>query len=86
MQLTPEDVNLADVALALRREFQADAPGGYLEGRTVLRDMVAGELDCSVLEAEQIVDTMVSRGFLRFVGDPIAAPEPGIWLIDPAAS
>jgi hypothetical protein len=38
-----------------------------------VRDVVVSELDCSTLAAEEIVDTLVAQGFLRYEGDPIAA-------------
>lgn len=60
----PESVDLA----ALRGSLET-ACGAFVEGevveRTRLRDEVARQLACSVLEAERIVDTMVGRGFLR---------------------
>jgi hypothetical protein len=34
-------------------------------GRTTLRDEVVQRLDCSMLEAEHMVDTLVARGFVR---------------------
>ena len=32
--------------------------------------MLAHELHCSDVEAEQLVDTLEMHGFLRFAGDP----------------
>jgi hypothetical protein len=37
---------------------------GAVVGRTRLRDAVAHELQCSQLQAEQLVDTMIGRGLL----------------------
>ncbi|HET8935090.1 MAG TPA: hypothetical protein VFN67_16695 [Polyangiales bacterium] len=34
-------------------------------GRTLLRDQLVRSLNCSMLEAEQLVDTMIARGFIR---------------------
>lgn len=63
MDLIPEDIDLADLTRRLR-----DASGrvfvGAIVGRTAIRDEVASMLDCSLLEAEQLVDTMIGRGFL----------------------
>ena len=70
--LVIEDVDLATLVESLRRRFAAARPVGFLEGRTALRDAAAEELDCSDLEAEEIVDTLVARGFLRYEGDPQA--------------
>jgi hypothetical protein len=46
---------------------------GYLDGRTALRDAVVEELRCSELEAEEIVDTLVARGFAHYEGNPAAS-------------
>jgi hypothetical protein len=69
MPYRPEETDLAELATELMREFAAKPPRGYLPGRTLLRDAVASRLNCSQLEAEQLVDTMKSRGFLRYDGD-----------------
>jgi hypothetical protein len=69
----PEDIDLAEVAAALRQVFSDAPPLGYLQGRTALRDAVAVHLDCSLLQAEEVVDTMVSRGFLRYEGSSVEA-------------
>jgi hypothetical protein len=70
VRLSVEEIDLAELTAALRRRFPAGAPTGYLVGRTVIRDATATTLACSELEAEEIVDTMVSRGFLRYDGNP----------------
>ncbi len=47
-----------------------EAPlSGAIVGRSLLRDIVAAHLECSMLEAEELVDTMVSRGFARLERD-----------------
>jgi hypothetical protein len=61
-------MDLAQVATELMRIFAGNAPRGYLPGRTLLRDAVVSKFNCSQLEAEQLVDTMKSRGFLRYDG------------------
>lgn len=81
MKLDPEEVDLAELAYALRSAFPFEPPEGFLEGRTVLRDAVRDRLDCSELEAEEVVDTMVSQGFLRFTGNSRGAFEGGFWRI-----
>ena len=45
-------------------------PAGYVEGKGALRAAVVELLGCSELEAEQLVDTMETRGFIRYQGDP----------------
>jgi hypothetical protein len=68
---------LAELTAALRARFGGAAPAGYLDGRTALRDAVAERLECSTLEAEEIVDTLVAQGFARYEGDPAAALDDG---------
>ncbi|HXX68112.1 MAG TPA: hypothetical protein VEK07_13060 [Polyangiaceae bacterium] len=69
-KLVVENVDLAVLTDSLRLRFVGAAPVGYLNGRTVLRDAVTCELECSELEAEDIVDTLIAQGFLRYGGDP----------------
>lgn len=71
-KLIVENVDLAELTESLRNRFSGAPPVGYLSGRTVLRDAVASQLECSELEAEDIVDTLVARGFIRYGGDPQA--------------
>lgn len=59
----PEAVDLATVALHLRATV-GTAVIGEVVGRTRLRDVVAHHLNCSQLDAERIVDTMIGRGFV----------------------
>jgi len=82
MSFRPEEVDLADLAESLERELAGNTPVGYSEGKTALRDMVVSLLESSELEAEQVVDTMVARGFLRFTGDPTAPVDDGVWQVD----
>lgn len=65
-----DEVDLSSLVAGLRRDFGGDAPVGYLRGRTAIRDAVIRRLGCSALEAEELVDTMESRGFLHYPGDP----------------
>ena len=82
MRVALEDLDLAQLSACLRERLAGASPAGYLDGRTALRDAVADELQCSQLEAEEIVDTLVARGFARYEGDPAAAvdDERGWWL------
>lgn len=70
-----EELDLLRVTNRLRRDFQNDPPHGYLRGKTLLRNHLAQYLGCSALEAEELVDTLESRGFLHFNGDPSARSE-----------
>jgi hypothetical protein len=67
-----EDLDLAELTRSLRERLAGSPPTGYLVGRTALRDAVTDELQCSELVAEEIVDTLVLRGFVRYRGDPTA--------------
>lgn len=77
-----ESIDLAALAEDISEAFGGASPQGYLRGRTAVRDAVAAQLGCSDTTAENIVETMILRGFLRFDGDPAAAGSEGErWLI-----
>ncbi len=80
-----EDVDLMDVAERLRRHIpEGEPPVGYLRGRSYFRDVLAHELGCSELEAEELVDTLEMNGYLKFEGDPSVRSEAeSRWDIDP---
>jgi hypothetical protein len=65
-----QSVDLAALAASLDRSFGGSLPEGYVRGRTALRDAVAAQLHCPDAMAEQVVETMIGRSFLRFDGDP----------------
>jgi hypothetical protein len=78
-----EEIDLDVLSERLSAFFDHRPPVGYLRGKGVLRDAVIRLLGCSALEAEELVDTMESRGFLRYGGDPSAAAEAATpWAID----
>jgi hypothetical protein len=60
----PESVDLAALVVVLRRTCGSSVVGAVV-GRTRLRDEVTRHLECSLLMAEAIVDTMIGRGFIR---------------------
>jgi hypothetical protein len=69
--MDPENIDLSEVAERIRRHIPpTEPPVGYLRGRSYFRDVIAHELNCSDLEAEQLVDTLEINGYLRFEGDP----------------
>jgi hypothetical protein len=77
-----EDLDLAELTRSLRHRLAGSPPVGYLVGRTAMRDAVTDELHCSELVAEEIVDTLVARGFVRYQGDPTEAiDEPRGWAL-----
>jgi len=63
-----EHVDLADLLEVLRT--RATELEGEVTGRSQMRDVVAAHLGCSMLEAEELVDTLIARGFARVVRDP----------------
>jgi hypothetical protein len=66
--LDVEQVDLAELCGVLRAH--ESELSGALEGRAVMRDIVADRLGCSALEAETLVDTLVLRGYARLAHDP----------------
>jgi hypothetical protein len=67
--VTPEDIDLEKLRRELAARFLGAAPAGYVRGKGDLRAAVVAILDCSALEAEQLVDTMETRGLIRYEGD-----------------
>ncbi|WP_373049225.1 hypothetical protein [Vulgatibacter sp.] len=81
--MDPESIDLAALAEELRRYFYEDPPVGYLRGRTAFRDAIVDRLGCSSVEAEQLVETLELRGFIRFDGDTSRRAEAdAAWMID----
>lgn len=64
------DVDLAEIVAMLRRNVPPSACEGLLDGKTAFRNAVADHLGCSESDAEDIVDTLVSRHMIRFEKDP----------------
>jgi hypothetical protein len=88
MPLDAESVDLLELSQWLENHpTLPSALGGFLEGKTRLREAVMVKLSCSELEAEQITDTLAARGFVSFRGtdDEPARPgsAPGYWEITP---
>jgi len=73
----PEQVDLAALAAHVADRLAGERVEGYVVGRTQLRDVVAEQLGCSLLAAEQLVDTMVARRFFTFEDAPDSM---GIWV------
>ena len=68
MQLDVEEIDLEKLAEVVKRRSEGPLFGA-ITGRSIVRDIVAAHLGCSLLEAEQLVDTMVARGFARLERD-----------------
>lgn len=81
--VTWEQIDLNRVSARLARRFGSRPPVGYLRGKTAMRDALATDLECSAVDAEALIDTLESRGFLRFDGDPSQRSEADApWLIE----
>lgn len=70
MAFSPEEVDLAVLTRQLKTRFAELPPQGYVLGRSEIRDAVVEILGCSQLQAEELVDTMISLGYARFEGSP----------------
>lgn len=66
MQLAVEEIDLAQLAGAVRRRYGRHLYASYLRGRTLIRDAVAEQLGCSAYEAEDLVETLELMGYVRF--------------------
>jgi hypothetical protein len=69
----PEAIDLNLVTERLHSLFDHHPPSGYLGGKTAMRNALEDTLGLSELEAEELIDTLEDRGFVRFGGDPSAA-------------
>jgi hypothetical protein len=64
-----EDLDLQQLTVDLKSALPPGEPVGYLRGKALMRDMLLRMRDFSELEAEELIDTLEMRGFLRFLGD-----------------
>jgi len=79
----PEGVDLKRIAERLSALFSHRPPLGYLQGKTVMRNALEDSFRLSEQDAEEMLDTLESRGFVRFLGDPSEAAEVDLpWAID----
>ena len=67
--MIPEDLDLEELRSKLAAHFGDVSTAGYVRGKGALRAAVVRLLGCSELEAEQLVDTIESRGLIRYEGD-----------------
>jgi hypothetical protein len=65
----PEEIDLEELRRKLSARFGGAAPAGYVRGKGDLRAAVVALVGCSVVEAEQLVDTLEARGMIRYEGD-----------------
>jgi hypothetical protein len=64
-----EEVDLQRIADELRALLPG-GPVGYLRGKALMRDALVERKGYSLLEAEELVDTLEMHGYLHFLGDP----------------
>ena len=78
------DVEEIDLAHLARRLLSAvgSPVEGYVVGRTLMRDAVADILGCSLLEAENLVETLIGRGLIVRRGGEQSSHDVE-WLIKP---
>ncbi len=65
-----DDLDLRQLTSELRETLGPGEPIGYLRGKSQMRDVLVFRRRFSELEAEELIDTLEARGFLRFLGDP----------------
>jgi hypothetical protein len=78
-QPNPEEVDLAELALAIEVELRDVDLAGYVRGQTAIRELVARHLHASDVLAENVVETMIGQGFLSYLGDPSRTGDEGRW-------
>ena len=66
VQIAVEDIDLAQLAGAVRRRYGRHLYASYLRGKTLMRDAIVGQLGCSAYEAEELVETLELNGYVRF--------------------
>jgi hypothetical protein len=84
VQLSVEEVDLAQLASMLRRRYGRYLFASYLRGRTLLRDAVVDVLSCSTVEAEELVETLELQGYVKFphLSDDTHPLTRHAWVID----
>lgn|GEM_PF-678880 len=65
----PEDIDLNELRQQLAERLRGTEPAGYVRGKGTLRSAVVEILQCSEMEAEQLVDTLEGRNLIRYMGD-----------------
>lgn len=84
MQPSLEQLDLAQLAIALRRRFGRHLVTSYLNGKTLMRDALEELLSCSDSMAEELVETLELQGYLRFphLADDTHPATRQSWIID----
>ncbi len=65
-----DDLDLQQLTAEMKAALAPGEPIGYLRGKAQMRDLLVHMKRFSELEAEELIDTLELRGFLRFLGDP----------------
>jgi hypothetical protein len=79
---TLESADLGEYTECLRLLFDGRPPVGYLMGKTAMRDALAETANCTLHEAELLVDQLEAHGFVSFEGDPGSRRSPiGRWKL-----
>jgi hypothetical protein len=65
-----DDLDLRQLTAELKAALGPGEPVGYLRGKSLMRNVLVDMKGFSELEAEELIDTLELRGFLRFLGDP----------------
>ena len=84
MQLSVEQLDLAQLAVALRLRYGRHLVASYLSGKTLMRDALEELLRCSESMAEELVETLELQGYLRFphLADSTHPATRQAWIID----
>ena len=69
MEMIPEHLDLERLTADLKAALGSAEPVGYLRGKALMRNALVAGKGYSQLEAEELIDTLELRGFLRFLGD-----------------
>lgn len=68
-KLDVEAVDLKALSDAIRRAMEATPLAGPVVGRSQARDVIVAHLGCSILEAEELADTLIARGWAHLERD-----------------
>ena len=84
VQLSIEQLDLAQLTAALRRRYGRHLFASYLRGKTLMRDALEDLLRCSDSVAEELVETLELQGYLRFphLADATHPDNRHAWIID----
>jgi hypothetical protein len=81
-----DDLDLQQLTAELKSALGPGEPIGYLRGKSLMRNVLVDMKGFSELEAEELIDTLELRGFLRFLGDTTArSVADAHWEISPHA-